>query len=240
MPQKAYSGNPLLQEVLQDYTRFNLQPFGHPQQDEWILWGQTMQLLGRLVEVVKPSRIIEFGSGRSTLVLAALLQRYGGRILSFDHHARFARRTATWLKEQGLASVAQVAHRRLVLRRYGARFLLIYAIQWDEFEEFRGCEVALVDGPPGYLGREATLYELFPRLAPGGWVVVDDIQRASERRSVESWRRVFSDALEINIFSSIGEGVGVLRKRAESGPHYPSAMEELKGIWRRFSRQAAT
>jgi predicted O-methyltransferase YrrM len=199
-------------EVLNTYSRLDLTRFDYPQRDEWVLWEETMKLLGRLVEVVQPRRVIEFGSGLSTVVLAGLVGPYGGRVLSFEHKARFARRTVDALRERRLDQVASVAHQRLTLRRYGAKILPTYAIHWSDSEAFQECEVALIDGPPGWIGREATLYELFPRLAIGGWVVVDDMNRSRDRRWLHAWKRVFANALDVQVFPAIGEGVALLRK----------------------------
>jgi len=202
------------EEVLSTYWRTDLTRFNYPQRDEWVLWEETMKLVGRLVEVVQPRRVIEFGSGLSTVVLASVVGRYGGRVLSFEHTARFARRTANALWERQLDQLARVAHRRLTLRRYGAKILPTYAIRWSDFEEFQECEVALIDGPPGWIGREATLYELFPRLAVGSWVVVDDMNRRRDRRWLQAWKRLYANALDVQVFPAVGEGVALLRKLA--------------------------
>ncbi len=206
-------------EVLATYPRFDLSRFDYPETDEWVLWGATMRLLGRLVEVVKPRRVIEFGSGRSTVVLAAVAHEHGGKVLSFDHNARFARQTAEALKAHGLEETACVAHRRLTLRRYGFKLLPFYALRWAEFPDFEQCEVALIDGPPGWIGREATIYELFPQLAPGAWVVVDDTNRRRDQRWLNAWQRMFGDSLEVQVFPEIGEGVALLRKARVQDAH---------------------
>lgn len=216
--EKDLSPQSVRSEVLATYPGFDLSRFDFPETDEWVLWGATMRLLGRLVEIVRPRRVIEFGSGRSTVVLATVVREYGGKVLSFDHNARFARQTAQALKARGLEEVACVAHRRLTLRRYGFKLLPFYAIRWAEFPDFQQCEVALVDGPPGWIGREATIYELFPRLAPGASVVVDDMNRRRDQRWLKAWQRVFAGALEVEVFPTIGEGVALLRKVSERKP----------------------
>ena len=232
MSREVLSNDPVLQESLKNFSDFDLQRFHHPWNDEWVIHGQAMQFLGALVQGVRPRRMIEFGSGRSTLVLADLL-RGRGRILSFEHRARFSRQTDGWLRERGLGDVACLAHRRLTLRRYGAKLLPMYRIRWQEFEAFRECELALIDGPPGYIGREATLYELFPRMAVGGWIVADDMNRSSERRWLEAWQRAFGPALEAELLPAIGEGMAVLRKKVETPPHYPSFGENVRAWWGR-------
>jgi predicted O-methyltransferase YrrM len=227
---------PILQEALDTFSAFDLKPFGYPLQDEYVLAWQAMQFLARLVEMAQPQRVIEFGSGRSTVVLAELLHRCGGRLLSFDHKRKFAKRSAGALSERRLNGTANVVHRPLTLRRYGLKVLPAYNIHWDQFRDFNHCQVAFVDGPPGWIGREATVYELFPRTAVGGWIVVDDTNRRPEQRWLEIWRAAFGDALEIAVFPEIGEGVAVLRKLVEARPAYPSAEMILRNCWVKVAR----
>jgi predicted O-methyltransferase YrrM len=228
----------MLQEALETFPAFDFNRFGHPPQDEYAIAWQGMQFLARLVEVVRPRRVIEFGSGCSTVVLAELVRRCGGRVLSFDHKRKFARRSAAVLSERGLDQIAKVVRRPLTLRRYGLKLLPAYNIYWEQIQDFTACEVAFVDGPPGWIGREPTLYELFPRMALGGWIVVDDTNRRSERRWLETWRAAFGDALETAVFPEIGEGVAVLRKLSEARPAYPCAKVLLRNCWVRMMNSA--
>ena len=227
-----------LQEVLDTYARFDLNRFEYPRQDEYALAWEAMQFVARLVEIVQPQHMIEFGSGRSTVVLAELNRRSGGRLLSFDHNRKFAAQSASALNTRGLSHTATVVYRPLALRRYGLKVLPVYRIAWHQFPDFNRCEVALVDGPPGWIGREAVLYELFPRIAVGGWIVVDDINRRPEQRWLETWKASFGPALEISVFARIGEGVAVLRKTAEARPVYPSGRMLLRNGWGQVSNTA--
>lgn len=223
-----------LKEILNTYSGFDLSRFDYPRQDEWALAWETMQFAARLVEVIRPENIIEFGSGRSTTVLASVAASYGGRILSFEHRKRSARETQAALARSGLSERVCLLRRRLTVRRYGAKFLPIYSVNWRDLESFQPCQMALVDGPPGYIGREATLYELFPRLSVGAWVVADDINRPGERRWLQAWKRAFGEALDIELFPEIGEGAALLRKRAEAAARYPTTPELLKLLWKRL------
>lgn len=230
--------SPELKQVLATLADFDPARFAFPRKDGWALRWETMQLLARLMEVMQPRRVIEFGSGRSTVVLAALAGRYGGRVLSFDHVADFARHTAASLHELEAEKAAQVVEQPITVRRYGAKLLPVYGIRWEEFAEFSDCDLAFVDGPPWNIGREAVLYEVFPRLAVGGWIVVDDMKRPHEQRWLQSWKRVFGDALEVNVFLEIGDGVALMRKRTEVQPTYRFGFREVLESWHHIARLA--
>ena len=220
---------PILNEILNSYQTFNLERFHYPRQDEWVLaWG-AMQFIGRLVETVRPMRVIELGSGRSTEVISTEAVKYGGAVLSFEHRARFARDSQSFIDAAGLAKTAQVVHRRLTLRRYGTKLLPTYSFQWKRYGPYVPFDFAFIDGPPGYIGREATLYELFPRLALNAWIVADDMNRPGEQRWLGAWMDAYGDALEAEMFPKIGEGIALLRKRADRLPHYPTLRARLSG-----------
>lgn len=224
-----------LEEVLKTFARFDLCRFDYPREDGWALPWETMQFLGRLVEVLKPQRVIEFGSGLSTVVLAALLQQHGGRLLSFEHSATFARQTAEGLRRAGLATAARLACRGMTFHRYGSKILPVYRILREDFDQFIPCEVAVIDGPPGHIGREAVLYELFPRLAVGARVVMDDARRPDEQHWLKSWQSVFGEALEVQVFPQIGRGLGLLHKRSNGKARYRFPWREVAESWRKCS-----
>lgn len=190
-----------------------------------------MKFVACIVGAMRPKKVVEFGSGFSTLVLGTLVRDYGGQVLSFEHSPRFTR-APEFLRRNGLSEVGRVNHRRITFRRYGLKVLPMYSTQRQDFDGFSPCELGLIDGPPGDIGREAVLYELFPRLAVGGWVIVDDVNRVEDRRWVESWKRVFGDGLQVDILPEVGRGVAVLRKLGERRASYAFGLAELYESWR--------
>lgn len=226
-----------VEEALSPTPSFNLAPFQYPEQDDYALLGETMRFVAGLVQVMRPARLIEFGSGHSTVVLGAIAREIGARLLSLDHQSEFARQTRSRVQDSGLAGVVGVEYRRITLHRYGAKVLPFYSIRWEEHRDFEHCEFALVDGPPYYIGREAALYELFPRLSEGALVVVDDMNRELyEQRWLKSWERVFGDSIEVHLLPHIGRGVGVLRKRKNVIPSYKFPQSEIWESWRHSIR----
>ena len=228
-----------IEELLKTFPTVDLEPFEYPRDRSWALSWEVMQLVGRLAQLLKPKRVIEFGSGRSTETLAAMVQPYGGRILSFDHLACYATETAQRFKNRGLSQGAHVVHTPITWRHYGAKILPTYSIHWEELKEFYPCELALVDGPPGFIGREAVLYELFARLSIGGWVVVDDMDRPDEQSWLASWIRVFGDGLGVKVLPHIGDGIALLWKCGDTSPRYRFGWQEIWRSWQHSCRMRA-
>jgi len=144
-------------------------------------------------------RVLELGSGLSTVLLARLLtQRAGGfTLVAVEHDARWARWVREQLGREGIGEHVVVIDAPLTLRAGAADGLRWY----DEAELEAGLDRALgpeaiellvVDGPPAYadghgLGRYPALPVLRSRLAPGATVVLDDVERPGEQGVLRRW-----------------------------------------------------
>jgi predicted O-methyltransferase YrrM len=165
----------------------------------WALAPDTALHLVRLVLERRPSRVLELGSGSSTVILAQALRRAGGGALaSLEHDPAWAQRTRALLAEAGLRDAASVAHAPLrrvsfpdegglvEMRWYDADVVARLAAQaggtWD---------LLLVDGPPATRDDQArwpALPLLLPRLSPSCAILLDDADRPGERALLERWR----------------------------------------------------
>jgi predicted O-methyltransferase YrrM len=146
-------------------------------------------------------RVVELGSGVSTILLARLLTRRrprgGWRLAAVEHDARWAQRVSDQLDSEHLRRHVTVVHAPLVPHRLAAADLGWY----DEAAVVAGLDAVLrgdlidlvvVDGPPAYaaghgLARYPALPVLQHRLAPGATIVLDDIDRPGEQEVLRRW-----------------------------------------------------
>lgn len=140
-------------------------------------------------------RVIECGSGLSTVVLARQLRLEGdGHLWSLEHEPRWARLGRERLAAEGLgewATVIEAPLRPHPLAPSGCRW---YAPDALDGLPDSGVELLLVDGPPaGEPEAERSRYPaipvLGPRLAPGALVVLDDAARDGEAWTLHRWER---------------------------------------------------
>jgi predicted O-methyltransferase YrrM len=138
-------------------------------------------------------RIVECGSGFSTVVLARLVHARGGRLVSLEHDRAWAARVGDELASNGLAETAQI-----VLAPLEPHPLARDELPWYARSALRllprRIDVLLVDGPPAFepgtgLSRYPALPALAARLADDAVVVLDDIDRPGELRILEAWER---------------------------------------------------
>jgi membrane protein implicated in regulation of membrane protease activity len=156
-------------------------------------WAASADLLRELVTVIlarRPRVVVETGSGTSTVIIAACLQRLGGgHVWSLEHLPRFAGETRALLETRGLSDWATVVDAPLVDVRLGDDTWSWYDLAGYPAGE--PIEVLFVDGPPGDTGplaRYPALPMLRDRLASGASILVDDGARPDEQAMVARWR----------------------------------------------------
>jgi predicted O-methyltransferase YrrM len=150
-------------------------------------------------------RIVELGSGVSTVLLARLLTRRrprgGWRLVAIEHDAAWVQRVSDELDREGVGDRVEVLHAPLVPHAVAAGDLLWY----DEAAVTAGLDTALggdlidllvVDGPPAFapgfgLARYPALPVLRHRLVAGATVVLDDVERPGEQEVVRRWEHEF-------------------------------------------------
>jgi predicted O-methyltransferase YrrM len=132
------------------------------------------------------TRIVECGSGVSTIVLARLLrERHAGRVVALEHDGHWARLVQDHLRREALDTIARVLHAPLQGEPlwYGLAGL-------DEVPD--EVDLLVVDGPPAFdpghgTRRAPALPRFAERLVAGATVVLDDIGRPGERKVIASW-----------------------------------------------------
>jgi hypothetical protein len=137
---------------------------------------ESLQALDERLGELKPSLIVEAGSGQSTAVLAR-----HGRTISLEHMKSYARAS------QALAPSAEVRYAPLK-----AFHTLAGNFRWYDTWLPTGIDFALIDGPPAErVGRQAALFALWPYLAPEWEIWLDDADRQHENMCLKIWHQFF-------------------------------------------------
>jgi hypothetical protein len=132
------------------------------------------------------TRIVECGSGVSTVLLARLLRERGaGRLVALEHDRHWGALVHEQLRREALDGIARVLNAPLAGEPpwYGPARLVDVPDELD---------LLVVDGPPacdaGHGMRRAPALPRFEeRLVVGGAVVLDDIARPGERDVLAGW-----------------------------------------------------
>ena len=130
-----------------------------------------------------PINIVEFGSGASTIIFAHYAAKANANVTSYEQSYDYLHKTRQALSFQGLYA--------------DTHFAPIKDGWYDpdivESTIPDSIDLALIDGPGPCVGRtrEPAMEFLYPRLAPGGLIVLDDGRREMEQLYVEHWQEQF-------------------------------------------------
>lgn len=151
----------------------------------WSLDRTTALELAAFYRRTQPRVVVEAGSGYSTVVAGEYARDTGATVLSLDHDRAYADRTKGLLASHGLDRYVTVRHAPIadIPTPTGV------PAPWYTTELPDGIDFALVDGPPGRIGRRGAMYGLMPHLNPDGWSVwLDDANRDGEQAALAEWQ----------------------------------------------------
>lgn len=187
--------------------------------ERWSLGEAAFDAVTKDMAELGPRRIVEFGSGPSSLRLALAFP--DAQVLAIEHDATYFDKTLGLLERH-----PEIQNLELELRPIRG--------QWHRGLFYRSYEpgpiagvldAVIVDGPPWRFvkGREACLHQVFPSLREGGRAYLDDYARPEERRAAAAWVSQYLGAVELRVLR-VGHEVCVLTK--------------CKAVRRRFSARA--
>jgi len=133
------------------------------------------------------ARIVECGSGVSTVLLARLLRQLGGgaTLVALEHDERWAALVTDLLLRESLDKIAHVVPAPLEGDPPWYARSAMTELPDD-------VDLLIVDGPPAYdpghgLRRAPALATFGSRLSDGATVVLDDVNRPGEREVLARW-----------------------------------------------------
>jgi hypothetical protein len=146
-------------------------------------------VLADLQERNQPT-VIEFGSGQSTVILAAVLKHRGGRLVSVEHDPEYSLVIQRQVAACGLSDYVETVHAPLI--QNGDPSTKTYDTSKISSIEV---DLALIDGPPVMLGganaRLSPLLWAAAHLGPNGAIFLDDSNRSSEQGCIKSLIREY-------------------------------------------------
>lgn len=159
-----------------------------PSSGNWALNPTDLLELLFVVDRERPGRVLELGSGTSSIWLGYALAKHAGRLVSVDHDREYAERTRAHLRRHGLDRVVEVREAPLRPVTVDAEAFEWYEV--DAFVDLSDVDMLVVDGPPGAVGPRArypALPVLHGRLSAHATVVLDDVDRPDEQDILGQW-----------------------------------------------------
>jgi hypothetical protein len=181
----------------------------------WSIDRDSAAALATLFQAAAPTRVVEFGSGASTIVFAAMCAESGrdARVISFDEKETYAERTRARLAELDLADWATVIVSPVVRRRLDGWTGWVYVMQPEVIEAALGghaVDFTFVDGPASWLTRRGdcrygTLLAVRPWASRRSVFVADDALRRRDLAIIRRWQRL--PYVEVGGVVPVGHGI---------------------------------
>ncbi len=203
-------------------------------------WSIGETVFGRietlLLQMSTVERILEFGSGPSSIRLAMAFPE--AQVLSVEGDCRNFRETTDLIQKFLDKRNLSIKYRPITLESYGDAEFLTYedGMFWQE-----EMDCVIIDGPPVYTlrGREACLYQVYDQIKIGGLVILDDFRRSYEKQIVENWLSVYPSSFTVSIIRE-DHHLAVLRKIKSVTPCWdaPARLSDVQSVNETRSRIA--
>lgn len=155
----------------------------------WAISPDALAWVLAAVHVRQTPTVVEFGSGQSTVALAAALSHRGGRLISVEHDPEYLIGIQKQIETCGLGEVIEFTTASLIEHPNGIKSYDVTKIPKIV------ADVVLIDGPPITIcGADTRLVPLrwaVANLAPGGSIFLDDSARPSEQTCIKLLEQEF-------------------------------------------------
>lgn len=191
-------------------SRFEDKKLPMPSTGGFAIDPQALGHLIALIEEHRPKRILELGSGTSTVWFGYLCRSYGAEIITVDHLEEYLELTRESLRMHHLDGVESRLAPLVEMECHGDTY------NWYSLETFEGLQdidMLIIDGPPestGRLARYPALPTLVDSLSTRALVVLDDTHRENELNILQKWLELYPE------FDRLADSIsrlGVLQRR---------------------------
>lgn len=206
-------GTRQVEALVHIYQRYPEVKLPMPSTGRWAIDSQALAHLIALVEERKPQRILELGSGTSTIWLGYLCRSQGGAVVTVDHLEEYLQKTRIAIDRHQLDDIIDSRLAPLEPVEISDRTYDWYALA--SLADLSNVDMVVIDGPPASTGPQArypALPKLIELLSPNVTVVLDDAHRSDEAKIVEAWLDGFPEFREIEQGTS---RLAVLERNAE-------------------------
>ena len=179
----------------------------------WSMSPMVLNILEAHIRNHRPSRVLELGSGLSTLCLARYMHEAGHGdvepplVVSVEQDERYATLTRQRLKDFGSDMEAEVIVAPMAPQEIEGHATRCYDLGSTALQKYRGqFDLLVIDGPSGEPGaRFGTLPLARDFLTKGAWFFLDDAARDSEVGIAQAWNNM--TGVNVIGLSMVGRGV---------------------------------
>lgn len=206
-------GTRQVESLLQLAPYFTDKKMPLPSTGNFAIDSQALAHLITLVNERRPMKILELGSGTSTIWLGYLCKSYGGKIISLDHLSEYLEHTKVAIDRHELNEAVEV--RLAPLEEIECHGEVYNWYSKSSLIDLVDIDLVVIDGPPaatGKMARYPALPEIVAQLSSNATVVLDDAHREEESSIIDEWLAYFP---EFRIIEPATSRLAVLQRGVE-------------------------
>lgn len=232
--------NSLYQQLLMQHVFDRPEPLAA--MTSWSIAPEFAWWLYQHVTTVKPGKIMELGSGTSTLVIAAALKKMGaGRFISIEHDHAYFEKTQALLQVCDLQNHVELIYAPLEKWEHDGLSYQWYDLPFDMIDHMIGrnqLDLLLVDGPPAatnYHARYPAMVRLKDYCSDSTIILLDDAGREEEQQILVRWQALMGAQSSSQMLSNVRHGPAFfylaknLTQLSNLNENFVDAMSELIG-----------
>lgn len=178
--------------------------------DDWTISPDLQKYLREYLSHMRPKRLLDVGSGISTVLLAEYAATNDAHLISLEHDEKYGRRTSQMLQSRGLSDCVDL--RIAPLKKITCKD--DYSYPWYDTQVDGEFDFVFIDGPPERYGRQAAIFRVYPYLHDNSVVWVHDGHRQHERECLALWKSTFD--LRCSLTTIDEKGMFRIRKNPDS------------------------
>ena len=191
-----------------------------------LLSGERLEANPLAAEARK--KIIEFGSGFSTLMIARELDGKKGALLySIDSWTDRTNTAKDFLSAFSGRLNYKIMNTEMSLRLLNGRLLPDYNLKELKIEKQSSFDIVSIDVPP--LNRficEGAVYKAMGLLKNGGMIVISDAYKIEPEDP--KWKKMFKGSAKFHWLDGLGAGIAVIEKVKDGKPEWLGLRENIK------------
>lgn len=199
-----------IEALVQLASHFTDKKLPMPSTGGYAIDSQALGHLLTLIEERRPRRIVELGSGTSSVWVGYQCRNFGAKIVTLDHLREYFELTQAAVNRHHLNDHVECRLAPLEDRNFGSESFSWYSA--EAFKDLSDIDMLIIDGPPESTGKSArypALPEFIDLLAPNATVILDDAHREDESVILNSWLETFPEFVRVDIGAS---RLGVLER----------------------------
>ena len=223
--------NPYIDQAISLMDKVRISRFEYPSGDQGAMDQAGCCFIAALIRISDAKKVLEFGSGFSTLTIARELENKKGSLLcSVDSWKNRTDSAKDFLSASSGKLNYRIMNTEMTISLLNGRLLPDYNLKGLKLENQAPFDIVSIDVPPlNRLICEGAVYKAMELLKKGGMIVISDAYKIEPENP--KWKKMFKDSAKFHWLGGLGAGIAVIEKIKDGKPEWLGLSENIRESW---------